>query len=253
MCMYKRFYIFLLIALTFASCTKEETVRDVAVQFITAVSPDLTAPVKGAVEQTETVIADHAVLQAWRGDVMMAQAEQDITSGTAQIFFSDIKLAGGSEYTIYIWADCKDYYNTSDLRNVSLNTEKSYNGMSQKFDAFYACTSITCGLDDEVHNVILKRPFAKITFSAAVTKDVQISFSAPTSLNLKTGKVSDTRNFNYTVSHGDSGVGTFDYVFADEGVSQMDYTFNLEGCEEKTETVPVSRNTKTNIMYNVNN
>lgn len=251
--MYKRFYIFLLIVLAFSSCTKEETVRDIAVQFNTAVSPDLTASVKGVEEQTETVIANHAVLQVWRGEVKTAQAEQDITPGTTQISFSNIKLAGGAEYTIYIWADCGGYYETSDLRNVSLNPAKSYDGNSQQFDAFYACTSITCGQGDEVHYVTLKRPFAKITFSAAVTKDVQISFSAPTSLNLKTGKVSDTRNFNYTVSHGDSGVGAFDYVFADEGVSQMDYTFNLEGCEEKTETVPVSRNTKTNIMYNVNN
>lgn len=249
--MYRRFYIFILIALALASCTKVETVRDVAVQFNADISPEMTVLVRGGEVQPEPVIANHAVLQAWRGDVLATQAVQNIAPGTTQVSFSGVKLAGGAEYTIYIWVDCEGYYNTSDLRSVSVT--KVYDGKSDGFDAFYSCTTVICGQDDEVHNVTLKRPFAKVSFSAAVTKDAHISYTAPNTLNLKTGKVSGSKSVGYSVEHGDSGVEAFDYVFADEGLSQMSYTFKLGEVEASTATVPIARNTKTNIIYAITN
>ena len=181
---------------------------------------------------------------------MAAQAEQSITPGTAQISFSGIKLAGGAEYLIYIWVDCEGYYNTGDLRNVSVNAEKAYDGKSPEFDAFYSCTTVICRQGDEVHNVTLRRPFAKVCFRAPVARNAHISFTAPGTFDPKTGKVSGTRAADYIVSHEDSCVEAFDYVFADEGISQMDYTFQLGEDEAKTTVVPLSRNTKTNIIYN---
>ena len=248
--MYRRFYIFILIALALASCTKVETVRDVAVQFNADISPEMTVLVRGGEAQPEQVIANHAVLQAWRGDVLATQAVQSIVPETTQISFSGVKLAGGAEYTIYIWVDCEGYYNTGDLRSVSVN--KAYDGKTPQFDAFYSCSTVICGQDDEVHNVTLKRPFAKLSFSAQVNSQLKVKFTAPTTLNLKTGEVSGARNVEYTMQPAESSVTAFDYIFATEEVSQLAYTFRL-GEEEKTTSVPVKRNTKTNIIYNATN
>ena len=251
--MYKRFHILVLIVLSLASCSKVETVRDVAVQFDATVSPEMTVLVKSGEAQAEPVLANHAVLQAWRGDVKAAEVEQEIPPATTQISFSGVKLAGGAEYTVYIWVDCKGYYNTSDLRSVSVNHNKAYDGKTPQFDAFYSCSTVICGQDDEVHNVTLKRPFAKVSFSAAVEQDVTISYKAPTTLDLKTGEVSGARNVEYTMQPAESSVTAFDYIFATEDVSQLAYTFKLGEETEINTSVPVKRNTKTNIIYNATN
>lgn len=255
MYMYKRipYIIYTLSVLLLVSCSKVEAVRDVAVQFNASISPEMTMLVRSGEAQPEPVIANHAVLQAWRGDEMAAQSEQSIEPGTTQISFSGIKLAGGAEYTIYMWVDCEGYYNTGDLRKVSVSTEKAYDGKTAGFDAFYSCSTFICGQDDEEHNVILKRPFAKVNFSAQTASPLNVHFTAPATMDLKTGEVSGEKNANYTVQPDGSSVTAFDYIFADEGVSQMNYTFKLGEEEEKTTTVPISRNTKTNIIYNITN
>lgn len=251
--MYKRFYILVLTVLSLASCSKEETVRDIAVQFDATVSPEMTVLVKSGEVQAEPVLADHAVLQAWRGDVKAAEVVQEIPAETTQISFSGVKLAGGAEYTVYIWVDCEGYYNTSDLRSVSVKEGILFNGKNAEFDAFYSCTTVTCSQNDEVHQVTLTRPFAKVSFSAAVEQNVTISYKAPTTLNLKTGAVSGEKTVNYTVQPVNSSVTAFDYVFATEEVSQLSYTFTLGREQAKTTSVPVKKNTKTNIIYNITN
>lgn len=253
MYMCKRFYILVLTVLSLASCSKEVTVGDVDVQFNAVVSPEMTVLVKGDEPQTETVVANHAVLQAWRDGVKAAESVQSIESGATHIFFNGIKLAGGATYLIYIWVDCAGYYNTDDLRSVSVKEDKFFNGKNAEFDAFYSCTTVTCGQNDEVHQVTLTRPFAKVSFSAAVEQNVTISYKAPTTLNLKTGAVSGEKPVSYTATHGVSSVAAFDYVFATEAVSQLSYTFKLGSEEAKTTSVPVKRNTKTNIIYNATN
>lgn len=253
--MYKRipYIIYTLSVLLLFSCSKEETARDVAVQFNAAVSPEMAMLVKSGEVQVEPVLADHAVLQAWRGDVKAAEVVQEIPAGTTQISFSGVKLAGGAEYTIYIWVDCEGYYNTSDLRSVSVNHDKAYDGKTPKFDAFYSCSTVICGQDDEVHNVTLKRPFAKVSFSAQVNSQLEVKFTAPTTLNLKTGEVSGARNVEYTMQPAESSVTAFDYVFATEELSQLNYTFKLGEEDSKTTQVPVMRNKKTNIIYTITN
>ena len=251
--MFRKLHIFALMALALVSCAKEEAVGDVAVQFNAAVSPEMTVLVKGGAEQPEPVIANHAVLQAWKGDVKAAEVVQSIVPGTTQISFSGVKLAGGVEYLIYIWVDCKGYYNTTDLRSVSVSSGKSYNGQDASFDAFYSFSTLTCGQDDDVHEVDLKRPFAKVNFSAAVASQLKVMFTAPTTMDLMTGEVSGSRNVEYTVGPEASSVTAFDYIFATEAVSQMSYTFKLGEEEAKTTLVPLSRNRKTNIIYTVTN
>lgn len=252
--MYRRFYIFILIALALASCTKVETVRDVAVQFNADISPEMTVLVRGGEAQPEQVIANHAVLQAWQdNNVLAAKVEQSITPGTTQISFGGVRLVEGEQYDIYIWVDCAEYYNVGDLRTVRL-ADKGFDGKSLEFDAFFAHTDVTCSKDEVIHQVTLKRPFAKVSFSAPVDSVTKISFTAPTGLDLRTGKVlSSTKNIEYTVQPEISTVTAFDYIFADEGLSQMSYTFKLGEEKASTATVPISRNTKTNIIYNTTN
>lgn len=251
--MYRRFYIFILIALALASCTKVETVRDVAVQFNADISPEMTVLVRGEEVQPEQVIANQAVLQAWQDNKLAAKVEQSITPETTQISFGGVRLVEGEQYDIYIWVGCAGYYNVGDLRTVSL-ADKDFNGKSLEFDAFFAHTDVTCSKDEVIHQVTLKRPFAKVSFSAPVDSVTKISFTAPTGLDLRTGKVlSSTKNIEYTVHPDASNVTAFDYIFADEGLSQMSYTFKLGEEEASTATVPISRNTKTNIIYNTTN
>lgn len=241
------------IALALASCTKEETVRDVAVQFNAAVSPEMAVLVRGGEAESESVIANHAVLQAWQdNNVLAAKVEQSITPGTTQISFGGVRLVEGEKYDIYIWVGCAGYYNVGDLRTVSLAEGKGFDGKSLEFDAFFAHTDVTCSKDEVIHQVTLKRPFAKVSFSAPVDSVTKISFTAPTGLDLRTGKVlSDIKDFEYTVQPEISTMTAFDYIFADEGVTDMDYTFKLGEDEAKTTTIPVSRNRKTNIIYKV--
>ena len=251
--MYKRICILVSIALALASCTKEETVRDVAVQFNAAVSPEMAVLVRGGEAESESVIANHAVLQAWQdNNVLAAKVEQSITPGTTQISFGGVRLVEGEKYDIYIWVGCAGYYNVGDLRTVSLAEGKGFDGKSLEFDAFFAHTDVTCSKDEVIHQVTLKRPFAKVSFSAPVDSVTKISFTAPTGLDLRTGKVlSDIKDFEYTVQPEISTMTAFDYIFADEGVTDMDYTFKLGEDEAKTTTIPVSRNRKTNIIYKV--
>lgn len=240
-----------MMALVLASCSKQGTAGDVELQMCASISPEMTVIVRGGESQEEPVIANHAILQVWREGVMTAKVETSIIPGTREISFSGIKLAGGAEYLIYIWVDCAGYYNTEDLRKVSV--KQPYDGKTADFDAFYSFSTVTCRQNDEVHSVSLKRPFAKLCFSAQLSKPLNVKYSAPTTLNLIDGQVSGVRDVEYTVQPepGETSVEAFDYVFAKDGIAQMNYTFKL-GEEERTTSVPVARNTITNIIYNTN-
>lgn len=250
--MYRKLLISALALLALVSCTKETAVGDVEAHFCAYVDMDMADMTKSGGE-AEAVVADRAVLQAWRGDVMAVQAVQSVVPGQTVVNFDGVKLAAGVEYDVYIMVYNDGYYDTSDLRSVSLDTDRAYDGRTAQFDAFCSYISVICGQDDAVHPVTLRRPFAKVSFSAEVASNAQISFSAPTTLNLKTGELSLCRPFSYTVQPEAASVAAFDYVLASEDVSHMSYTFRLGVGEAKTIVIPIRRNMKTNVMYNVNN
>lgn len=253
MYMYRKLLILAFALFALVSCTKETAVGDVEAHFCASIDPNMEVLTRSGSE-TEQVVADKAVLQAWKGDVLAAEAVQAITTpNTTAVTFSGIKLAANVEYDIYIMVYKDGYYVTSDLRSVSIADGKNFDGNTPQFDAFCYFGTVTCGQNDAVHNVMLKRPFAKVSFTAAVAQDVTISYTAPTTLNLKTGEVSGSKPVNYTAEHAESSVTAFDYVFATDAVTQLSYTFQFEGEAPKTTQVPVKRNTKTNIIYNTNN
>lgn len=250
--MYRKLLISALAFFALASCTKETVVGEVEACFCASVDPDMEVLTRSGSE-TEQVVADKAVLQAWKGNVMAAVAVQDFNPENASVTFTGVKLAAGVEYDIYMMVYSYGYYDVSDLRSVSIASVKNFDGKTPQFDAFCYCGTVTCGQNDAVHNVTLKRPFAKINFTAAVAQSVTISYTAPATLNLKTGAVSGSKSVSYTAAPGASSVTAFDYVFATEEVSQLNYTFTLGSEQAKTTSVPVKRNTKTNIIYNITN
>ena len=234
-----------LAVLSLVSCSKVAPDNEVEIQFSACIQPELATKTGGEAEQ---LVADCAVLQLWQGDALAENVVQTIQPGTAQIDFSGIRLVKGFDYDVYIWVGNDGYYDTSDLREVSLASGKEYDGKTPQFDAFCAYTTVHGSQGDGVHNVTLKRPFAKVSFSASDSQQATIAFSAATTLNLKTGKVSDSRPFQYTVSPVESSVKAFDYLFADEEVTRMEYSFKFGDGENKSVTVPITRNTKTNII-----
>lgn len=245
--MYKKFCILSLIALVLASCAGKMPPCETEIQFCATINPELSLLSKGEDAGTEEVVADCALLQAWQGEVRAANVVQSINSGTTQINFSGVRLVEGEPYDIYIWVGCAGYYDTDDLRRVKLKEDND--GKSPQFDAFCAYTPVTCSRDVVIHPVTLKRPFAKLNFTAPVDSVTKISFTAPKGLDLKTGMVlSDTKAIEYTVQPETSNVTAFDYIFANEGVTDMDYTFKLGTDEAITTTIPVARNKKTNII-----
>ena len=236
-----------LAVLALVSCSKVAPDNEVEMRFCASIQPELVTRAGGEAEQ---LVANRAVLQLWQGDALAENIEQTISPGTAQIDFNGIKLVKGFDYDVYIWVGNNGYYDTSDLRNVSLASGKEYDGKTPQFDAFFAYTTVNGSQGDGIHNVTLKRPFAKVSFSAPASQETTIAFSAATTLNLKTGKVSGSRHFQYTVDPMESSVKAFDYLFADEEVTRMEYSFKFEDGEIKSVTVPITRNTKTNIIVN---
>lgn len=252
MYMYRKLLISALALFALVSCTKETAVGDVEARFCASIDPNMEVLTRSGSE-TEQVVADKAVLQAWKGDVMAAVAVQDFNPENASVTFTGVKLAAGVEYDIYIMVYNDGYYNVSDLRSVSIAEGKSFDGKTAQFDAFCSHSTVTYAQDVAVHPVTLTRPFAKVSFSAAVSQDVTISYTTPTTLNLKTGALSGSRDVSYTAVHVESSVTAFDFVFATDEVSQLSYTFKLGDETAKTTQVPVKRNTKTNIIYNITN
>ena len=250
MYMYRKFYIVTLICFIFTCCSKESTlpIEDVNTTFRATIQPEIV--VRGRSAETPGVIAQRAYLEVWWQEKRALRQEMSIESGTTQINFS-VKLASGFDYDVYIWAGNEGYYNTNDLRNVRLKEEINYNGKTPEFDAFYTYKHVEITQEGSVLDLILKRPFAKVSFSAAAPQ-VKIGFTAPTALCLKTGMVSVPRDFEYTINGENSSVTAFDYVFADEALFQMSYSFKV-GEDQKTTLIPVARNTKTNIIYNTTN
>ena len=252
MYMYRKLLISAIVFLALVSCTKEAESGDVQTCFRAYIDRDMATLTKSG-DDTETLVADKAVFQAWKGDVKAVEVMQTFVPDETAVTFSGVKLVIGVEYEICIMVYSDGYYDTSDLRSLSLATDKDFDGKTAQFDAFCYYSTVTCGQDDAVHDVTLKRPLAKVSFSAAESQSAHISFTAPTTLNLKTGAVSGSRNVEYTATPGASGVTAFDYVFATDEVSQLSYTFKLGEDESRTTQVPVKRNTKTNIIHNITN
>ncbi len=244
--MYRKSCILIAIALVLVSCSKDPVGSGVDTRFCATIEPEVT--VRSGVAEDEPVVADHAILEIWMNGSLKVRQEKGMQPGAKRVAFDNVRLAGGQDYDVFVWVDCQGFYKTDDLRSVSLNAETNYDGGTPGFDAFFAYTQIHSSQGGGVCDVVLKRPFARLNFSAGVSSPATIGFTAATTLDLKTGVVSGSREFQYTIAPTDSGVAAFDYVFADESQGRMDYSFTLGGAQPITASIPIERNKVTNII-----
>ena len=211
--------------------------------------------------------------------------ETDVTFPTTKT----ITLAKGQTYKVAFWAqdaDCNAYIVSDDM-NVSINYEGAKNNDETR-DAFFSTTKPFTVNGSTYLDVELKRPFAQINvgvdaadWNAAIATGVEITESnvtiqnAATTIDLLTGKVSGSKQVNYTTAaipkevlqtktHGDYKWLSMSYILVNDGENSTDgngpstltslaYTFTAGTGEsivfsEGLNGVPVQRNYRTNIL-----
>jgi len=195
--------------------------------------------------------------------------------------FNDIKLVKNQKYDFLFWADNKEgaYYVTDDLTKVSLAS--TYIGGDDQRDAFFASIVDTLITSSFSRSVKLYRPFGQINVITTDVKDlkgqlpggvllgdvtpdsVEVSFSAPSVLNVRTGEVSVTKTFSYKNSlykvldaSKERNTLSMDYCFAavEKDVKEIQFkayngtTGTMEAISHTFTNVPVQRNYRTNII-----
>ena len=199
----------------------------------------------------------------------------------------DVRLIPDREYTFVAWADKVDsaadvdkFYNTEDLKNVTLITN-TWEAMNEGRDAFTATHTESNFTSVSNITLELKRPLAKLR---VVTTDMEalrywetepttatVSYATPhyTGFNAYEGKAIDRSNDNvehqnytihtYTNEDGKNVKTLFtDYFFAAEG--QETIQFNIAVSDQNSRLIrevafnteiPVKRNNLTTIQGNI--
>lgn len=175
--------------------------------------------------------------------------------GTLSVTFP-VQLVPGRDYTFVAWADMVDaeadvdkYYNTADLKNITLNSE--WNAMEETRDAF----TDNCFIDDysgaSTIELNLKRPFAKVrvvatdlpqvknlhleptTATVTYTKPIPVSYNA---FEQKVGATTESKvhtKFDLVGANGEKLYGDnsdtqmvlyADYIFANNEQDAVSFT-----------------------------
>lgn len=189
--------------------------------------------------------------------------------GTLSVTFP-VQLVPGRDYTFVAWADMVDakadvdkYYNTSDLKNITLNGE--WNAMEETRDAF----TDNCVIDNysgaSTIELNLKRPFAKVrvvatdlpqvtnlhlkptTATVTYTKPIPVSYNA---FEQKVGTATESKvhtNFalvgaNDEKLYGDNSDAQMvlyaDYIFAND--EQGAVSFTIETFDQNDQTIKLT-------------
>lgn len=251
MCMFRKLFMCGLVLPVLFSCSKTETGVIVSNAFRATISPEIM--VRSG--ESSEVSVTRAVLEAWNGQTRAVRQEISVEPGTETIEFSDVPLAAGFDYDIYIWADSGSWYETSDLRTVSLSSGTGYDGTVEGRDAFYSCSTVHSQQNQAACGVTLKRPFAQVDLNLpSDTQKATVGFSAPTVFDLKTGTVSEIKSFNYEFDCTVKGTTTVsDLLFAGEETMDLEYSFTADEADGLNFTIPVKRNCRTRINTNANN
>lgn len=251
MYMFRRLLISGLSLVAVISCSRMETEEFVSGTFRAVIEPAVRSG------ETSEIAVDRAVLEVWNGQVREAHKEIAVTPGTGTIVFSDVQLAAGFDYDIYIWADTEGHYDlSSDIRTVHiLSAATLYDGTVTGKDAFYCCTTVHSRQGQDTYNVTMKRPFAQVDLILPETAaSADITLSAPAAFDLKAGTVSETTQVSYTFDCQAKGTTTAsDMLFAGKEVMSLSYSFKVTGAESATSfTVPVRQNYVTRIKSTTN-
>ncbi|MBR5819188.1 MAG: hypothetical protein IKY50_04200, partial [Alistipes sp.] len=213
----------------------------------------------------------------------------DYLEGDARTVNFDIRLVPNRKYTFVAWADqvvakedVDNYFNTSDLRNVTLATN-SWTAMNEERDAFTATHTEANFTSASNITLTLKRPFAKLrvvtndmlslnhldidptTASVIYSSKHYQAFDAVSGKAINKADVAGVEHRKFTIkSYGEdwengADMTLFtDYFFAADG--QEEVNFSLEVFDQNNRSIkynnfntpiPVKRNNLTTIAGNI--
>lgn len=274
------------VALLIVGCNKEQTAENVAGDGLQTVS--FTVGVESiatrAVDDNDGKAANinQWVIQVMDSDggVYHHKAESGELGNTTHTF--NVPLVKGQTYNILFWADTKDSYVVTDLRQVK-RSEKTYlKANADSLDAFSAVVKDFSTTVATKKDITLKRPFAQLNVvftdlkklyetmnnSDEYAKFKPVDFVAkakvPTEFNVFTqeaGAPAETalvmtaaKDYlgNYT-SHRAKETLYMDYIFASKDtkdVVDIDFSFVSKGVSiaHNFTSIPFQRNFRTNIL-----
>ena len=197
------------------------------------------------------------------------------------IFKFDVDLVQNQNYTILFWAHVVDatgvnaYYNTSDLRSVTLTT-RALGAFDEDRAAFYGIDFIVANEPRKAtQQVTLTRPFGQLNlgtternnpnYQLTVENTLVTVKGASTEFNVATGVASSTKTANLTFASdkpftNEKLNGTYEwiamnYIFvpANQATLEVDYTIttNHGSVTNTVGNVPTKKNYRTNILGNL--
>lgn len=273
-------------ALLIVSCNKEQTAENVAgdglqtVSFTVGVESIATRAVDD--NDGKAVNINQWVIQVMDSDggVYHHKAESGELGNTTHTF--NVPLVKGQTYNILFWADTKDSYVVTDLRQVK-RSEKTYlKANADSLDAFSAVVKDFSTTVASKKDITLKRPFAQLNVVFTDLKklyetmnnadeyakfkpvDFVAKAKVPTEFNVLTqeaGAPAETalvmtaaKDYlgNYT-SHRAKEALYMDYIFASKDtkdVVDIDFSFVSKGVSiaHNFTSIPFQRNFRTNIL-----
>ena len=220
-------------------------------------------------------------------ELLYRVADKPMANGSTII---ELDLVNDQNYTILFWAQVRDggYYNTDDLRNVTL-TNKSSNAFEENRAAFYGVDFIKATDQRKVkQTVALTRPFGQVNLGTAFRTEAQQAVytlnvdntsvtvkGASTVFNVATGAASAetedctdlefsaytyvTNSENLIVKNETTEIPyqwiSMNYVFvpANQATFEVDYTIETNhGVVTNTiSNIPAKKNYRTNIVGNL--
>ncbi|MDD7071386.1 MAG: DUF6562 domain-containing protein [Candidatus Egerieousia sp.] len=211
-----------LVALTFASCQKEN-VQDPSSQ-----EADVTFTLSSPAMQTKAVFADGNTVNTVHVHVYKVDASGNLSyiapttgSPTKEVTMTggsatySARLVTGQKYTFVFWADYQaDGYTspyTYDAVNQTISVNYNAACNDEKRDAFYAVIPNVTITGAYSHSVTLKRPFAQVNFGVT-TADYDAAVAAGVTVN--GAAVKCTKAANAINLLNDTTSGEVDATFA---------------------------------------
>lgn len=226
-----------LLAVMFAavSCQKDSAAQMENVSFSVVVPGN---PVTKA-QMSDGTTADQLMYEVYVGNDVMykgaVDASANLTAEGYRQFALNLQLVKGQEYDILFWAQKKNtgFYNTSDLKSVSVNYGEGTIANDEKRDAFYGkLLNFTPVLGPTT--VTLSRPFAQVNY--AVSPSDWESLAPFVTNGLKSKYLISEVHTHFNVYEGD--------VIANSKTSNVVMDFAL---------APVSESSYTNDVITYNN
>ncbi len=264
----------------FASCTKDVDTDSAASQEV-AVSFTVQVPevaTRSAFDDDPTLKSMRLFVMISKNDVIVdTWSDEDWSLSNETPTFN---LMTGVKYQVSAWADFGgDYYDVisaiGEEPSIKIAGTDSTIEMTSAYDAYFSTAEISFTTGTTVQALELSRPFSvvKITatdYYAAAMKNIDLqptlttySMTVPTTLDLLTGEVSDSKELSFTNDITDNGEDAgsaevaYTYILtSDESSLLTDFTQyytkdDTDVAEYEFTSIPVQRNYITNITGNI--